>query len=579
MIGGRILKKFNDLKIGTKMTLLAICTFIALTFIQAVSFYYFNDSNNKIQDMYERRLMPVKEINEVRTNFRTVYALYLEILGDKDLTPQDVSDKTEEIKRLSDITDKLLQEYTKLARTDYEKEQLSLFNNALKGYRDVRQQAFTIAQKGQQLEGYRYFRNNAEAYMAIIDKSLGKLAEYNTKRSQELMELARSDFKKALLISIVIFLIILAISLGFIVKISRSITKPAGIIVDRIQKISGGDLTHIDRSVISEDEMGYIAAEVINMRNSLRNLVQKVDKSVGSVAAASQQLMASSEQSAQAAAQVAQSITEVAGGVQRQTAAVDSAYLKVANITDSIQEAANKTNVLTEKSQKMAVSSETGNKSVEKAVEQMKNIRDSVNNTATFIQKLGERSNEIGQIVETISGIAGQTNLLALNAAIEAARAGDQGRGFAVVAEEVRKLAEQSESAAKQIAALISTIQSDTNVAVAAMKEGTVQVENGSVVVNEAGRAFIDIKELVMNVTGQIAELEKIISSIQTSSGEVLHAVKEIDNISKETNGQTQTVSAATEEQSAAMQEIASSSQSLSQLADELRVTIEQFKL
>jgi len=160
-----------------------------------------------------------------------------------------------------------------------------------------------------------------------------------------------------------------------------------------------------------------------------------------------------------AATQVALTITEVAAGATKQAFAVDSIALIVEQMSAGIQQVAANENVVSGMAGKTASAANQGNKSVDAAMNQMKNIEKAVFSSAQVVTKLGERSKEIGQIVDTISGIAGPNNLLALNATIEAARAGELGRGFAMVAEEVRKLAEQSQEGAKQIASLISEIQ------------------------------------------------------------------------------------------------------------------------
>jgi methyl-accepting chemotaxis protein len=220
-----------------------------------------------------------------------------------------------------------------------------------------------------------------------------------------------------------------------------------------------------------------------------------------------------------------------------------------------------------------------GGEAIDQVVGKMADIEKTVNHSAVVVAELGVRSREIGQIVATISGIAGQTNLLALNAAIEAARAGEQGRGFAVVAEEVRKLAEQSQEAAKQIADLVGTIQSDTDKAVAAMNDGTREVKNGSEVVNTAGETFRNIVELVQQVSAQIKESTAAIEKLADGSLQIVEGVSHVDQISRNTSLEAQTVSSATEEQCATLEEVATSSATLAGLAEQLQEAVHQFKI
>jgi methyl-accepting chemotaxis protein len=166
---------------------------------------------------------------------------------------------------------------------------------------------------------------------------------------------------------------------------------------------------------------------------------------------------------------------------------------------------------------------------------------------------------------------------LALNAAIEAARAGEQGRGFAVVAEEVRKLAEPSQEAAKKIADLIGEIQNDTNMAVMAMDDGTREVKIGGQVVNAAGVAFRDITKLIDQVSAQVTEISAATQQMATGSQQIVGAVKKIDDLSKMSASESQSVSAATEEQLASMEEIAGSSEALAKLAQELSAATAKF--
>lgn len=167
---------------------------------------------------------------------------------------------------------------------------------------------------------------------------------------------------------------------------------------------------------------------------------------------------------------------------------------------------------------------------------------------AVAVANLGERSKEIGQIIDTISGIAAQTNQLALNAAIEAARAGEQGRGFGVVAEEVRKLAEQSHGAANQITGLIGQIQQGTSKAVAAMDDGTREVSLGTEVIQAAGTSFCEIAQLVIEVSAQVETISTSMHKLDSGRQQIVSNILAIDDLSRKTASEAQTVSAATEE-------------------------------
>lgn len=360
----------------------------------------------------------------------------------------------------------------------------------------------------------------------------------------------------------------------------RTITKPVVALVQELNDMAAGDLSSKqNKSLDRTDEFGDIYAALQKSQQRVRNLVQIVQSQAEQLSAASEELNASADQAAQAANQVAVSITEVAEGAERQVKALDSTNDIVGKISGGIQNIAENANDAAEKSNKTAAVAKDGEKSIDAAVQQMTSIDKTVSKSAQVVAKLGDRSKEIGQIVGTISGIAGQTNLLALNAAIEAARAGEQGRGFAVVAEEVRKLAEQSQEAAKQIANLINEIQVDTEQAVEAMSLGTHEVKVGGEVIATAGKIFTGIVELVEQVSGQVRDISTAIQGMASGSQQIVAAVNDVDMLSKAASGEAQNVSAATEETSASMEEIASSSQSLTRMAQELQEAVGKFKV
>ena len=222
---------------------------------------------------------------------------------------------------------------------------------------------------------------------------------------------------------------------------------------------------------------------------------------------------------------------------------------------------------------------EMGAKSVSDAVDQMKIIESSVSDASTVIAQLGEESDKIGKIVDAIAAIADQTNLLALNAAIEAARAGEHGRGFAVVADEVRKLAEQSQTSAQEISNLIGSIQEKAQNAVHSMQDSVNQVQSGVGSVDGAGKTFKEIAIMVTDVEKGSERMEAIVADLVGSTGVITKSVEHINTKSREVAKESETVSAASQQQTATMHEIADASRSLAMQAQGMQEVIARFKI
>ncbi|MDR3592903.1 MAG: methyl-accepting chemotaxis protein [Negativicutes bacterium] len=359
---------------------------------------------------------------------------------------------------------------------------------------------------------------------------------------------------------------------------SRSFATPIVRCVAVAQRIAAGDVQPLAKTIHTNDELDDLSDAIIGMNDSIRTLALDFQEKAGRIAASSEELTASADQSARAAGQVAESITQMAGGTEKQAAGVNAAMNTVDQSVQDVRAATSGAGRVTDMANQTGGAAEEGRQAIQSAVAQMNSITASVAKVQEAVGRLAASSGQIGDIVNVISGIAGQTNLLALNAAIEAARAGEAGRGFAVVAEEVRKLAEQSHQAAQEITALIAENQVNMQQATKAMDAGTVDVRNGTGVVEQAGQAFETIVHAARKTQDESGEISGVMKRVQSGSELVVVTMKQIDESSRENASEAQTVSAAAEEMSAAMEEISSSSEELSRLAQEMQEAVARFR-
>jgi methyl-accepting chemotaxis protein len=350
----------------------------------------------------------------------------------------------------------------------------------------------------------------------------------------------------------------------------------------------------------ASEQLANAAAQAGQATNQISNTIQQVAKGTADQASGVNKTASATEQMAKA-------IEGVAKGAQEQSQAISKAAEITSQMSNAIQQVTGNAASVTRDSAVAAEAARSGVQTVEETLKGMQSIKSKVGASAEKVQEMGKRSGEIGAIVETIEDIASQTNLLALNAAIEAARAGEHGKGFAVVADEVRKLAERSSQATKEIGTLIGGIQKTVEEAVKAMDEGSTEVELGVTSANKAGIALSDILKAAQAVNDQAtlagnaaasmsassSELVSAVDSVSAvveentaateqmtaNSSEVTLAIESIASVSEENSAAIEEVSASTEEMSAQVEEVTASAQSLAELAQNLQQVVNRFKL
>lgn len=320
-------------------------------------------------------------------------------------------------------------------------------------------------------------------------------------------------------------------------------------LMDELGELAEGNLT-INASV-TEDITGAVADSINYTVEELRGLVRGINN-------AAQQM----DRAASEAGQVSDSLQQAA---RRQSDGIEQTSAAVVSLAQSVQQVSGNAAESARVAEQSLAAAEKGQQAVSNAISSMNGLREQIQETSKRIKRLGESSQEIGEIVELISDITEQTNVLALNAAIQAASAGEAGRGFSVVAEEVQRLAERSADATKQIAAIVKTIQSDTHDTVAAMEVSTQGVVEGAKLSDTAGQTLAEIGSVSKTLAGLIADISRATQSQAESTAKVAETMQDIKTISLQTSSGTQ--------------QTAESIGGMKQLAQELKNSVAGFKL
>ena len=577
----------NDVKVVYKLIILNIVALIGMIIVGIVGYMGIQSSKEQMVEMFNKNLMSIYYIGDSRyaTRMAQIQASLAPLTDDAATFQSRQTKFNSAVKEMDDnivnyervIADMPeFVENLKHIKTDWEKfKQASnqLLNMRPPAGGDV---AAVAAHRDMAID---FYEKNVMPNSISLGEDLAKIQKAAHENSLEMLKKGEEDASDSTRNMIIVCIIIAVILLVTSTLIIKAITNPLEHLVRVFDKLAAGDFREGREPVEQRgDEFGEMNEKLAIVRKVINDLIKKASQSSEQLAASSEELTASAHQSAQASEQVANSVTSSAGAVVEQQQLVSDAMDSINHALVSIDNMNKTANTVAEHAEASNAQAETGSGAVESAVNQILGVEKIVNQSATTVDKLGQRSKEIGQIVEAISSIAEQTNLLALNAAIEAARAGEHGRGFAVVADEVRKLAEESQGAAQKIASLITAIQNDTDDAVKSMHDGSVAVREGTKSVEQLRTTFDNIREASDNVSKDANAMVTELKAVLQDTVKIKERSEKISEKGAQVAGEMESVSAASEEQSASAEEIASASDALAQLAQDLQGALQRFK-
>ncbi|MBX9961444.1 MAG: methyl-accepting chemotaxis protein [Burkholderiales bacterium] len=539
----------GNLKIGKRLAILVGVLSILLLAVGIIGIAGMSSTNERLRTVYEDRTVALQKLNTVldytyRNRGRVDAAFYEENVAEalKDLG---------KVEEYAATLNKAWSEYLATHLTAEEKALADQADAALVILREARSQVVQAQRTQSRPAAYEVFKTvGYRQKLFVFRELLGKLIDLQVQvaDAEYQASIAESKRMQALAVGAIALGLVLGIGLAWL--IIRSITRPLDAAVAIADRIAGGDLSG-EIEVRGKDETALLLQSFSRMQHSLRTLVGEINGGVEQLSSAATELAAAAHQVAQASDAQSEAASSMAASVEEMT-------VSITHISDRATDT-------------QAISSETGRLSreggavVRRSADEMELIAESVNQSATSVRLLGEKSKEIAHIVSVIKDIADQTNLLALNAAIEAARAGEQGRGFAVVADEVRKLSEKTAGSTNEIAAMIQAIADGTQHAVSTMEEGVTKVGAGVALAREAGQSIVGIEDGSARLLGAVIDISSALKEQSQASNDIAKHVERIAQM--------------TEENSVAVRETAKASQALEDLATSLQASAGRFRV
>ncbi len=458
------------------------------------------------------------------------------------------------------------------------KEFLSKLKKANGEYNQGVQVIFGMVKDGKMDEAIAYGKN-IKGSVLEIQKLVDNWSTYVNRLNSDIVSETKNDMEDRITLSFIIILISLlgAAAIGFV--LTMSIARPVKALTRAAAMVSEGDLTQEVPRIKSRDEIYELGNAFKQMVNNLRGLIVNVSNASQELVASSEELAASSEEVTKVSEQISVAVTELARGASEQAISSEKGNAKILQTVEGLSQIAED---MAQSEKMMEEAKDAVNNGEDTVKDQEAKVRQNNETSlevAAAITELSDKSKEIGQILEVIRGISDQTNLLALNAAIEAARAGEAGKGFSVVADEIRKLAEQSNSSVKQIDLIIKEVQAGVSSAVDKMDKSKAVVHEQTKSLENTIAAFDNIASVVETLSHKVVQVAEASSALSKNAVQAGDEMTGIASVAQQTAASTQEVAASTEEQASTVHQITEAAEGLSQLALQLQESIMKFRI
>ena len=527
-----VLRNFST---RAKVLFLVILCALFLAAVATVGYRTNRGTSLALDDTYRNMLLPVLWLNDTRSQTRAVesdlYALML------TTDPEENKRLVADIGRRREQNDKNLENYEAADLEDVEKEHLAKAKNNLEASRGALKTSLELAVANRNAEAYEEFQRNGKKPLEDFMNEIRWLAEFNAqlaeKKNEEATEAA--DRAEMFLLLLSLTAVVLAVLLGMLV--ARAVARPLGDLVRGVDRFAEGDLT-VRFDAQGKDEVAQMGAALERMALRLRESMGRIAEASRTLDSQSQTFAASVDEAGSGVRDAEAGAKALSGQMETLAAAAEEINASVEEVAAGAQTTAHKSTEIAEDVDGARSAGSDGVTAVRHAVASIREVAREAQESASFVKALGDRARQIQGFVSQIGGIADQTNLLALNAAIEAARAGEAGRGFAVVAEEVRKLAEESAQAARNIADLAGTITRDLdgvlasvgrNAASSLESSGLAEATEGKI--DQMIRRLDQIAQATQDLAAvseeQAASAEEIARAVQDVAEKVTHGAEE----------------------------------------------------
>ena len=567
---------FKNIKLGKKIALLSTSFLIFLIIIGFAGVKQISKVNSMVVELYDSRLVPIVYLQDIKSD--------MEYIRSTDNKLMDATDDASKKPIQEDIQTRIASMKEKLSKYENNSDYKDILDNFDKFVTAndlfIKSNGVGAIKLESAVPGPPTDMINLDTTKTNLALSFNKIINNQVDEAKQTYHQSKSVYSATLVGLISLIIVCAGITLILSIIITKAVVAPVKRVTEKLKEISqsNGDLTkRID--YISEDEIGELSSSFDLFMDKLHKIIKDVSHSASGISSSSEELRVATKTNAESLDTISSTIEEIACSASDTAAITEetSAHtIEAVNLTESTSIATKNT---TNNSKKAKKSAQEGAAKITEVVSAITDIASSSVEVSLVINELDDSSKRIGDIIEIISGISAQTNLLALNAAIEAARAGEAGRGFNVVADEIRKLADESNCAAKQISDLIKENQLKSASAVNSVSLVEEKVSLGVAKASEVGQIIQIIIENIQNISNQIEEIDKAAENHVYGSNQIEKAIGGIAASSSEIALATENISSSVEKQIGTMSEIEKTTERLSEMAKTLNNITSEFKV